>query len=680
MRVVTPEGVLVIFDAASPREGDDDCSGYLAYWLFKGDMTRFVFPGVLHEPADLATPLLALERDLGVDLEALADADERVGQALSQPAIAAIDDPVWEPATVHRTVEIMGFDPEDDPDLDEPGEDRTAQMCDPYDCFIAGVVPPDNCGSPSGLAREAQAVANGCCGGGGSGNGGGGGGSDPCPCCGSSDPCCGSSDPCCDSSNPCCGSSDPCCGSPDPCCGDLDCDGEPDSEDDDLDGDKVPNDEDEDVDGDGLLDQNDPDADGDGTPNGEDDDMDGDGIPNTDDDDDDGDDTPDPEDPCPSGCCGGCCGSTNPCCGSPDPCCGVTCGDYDPCTDDSCENGSCVYTPMICNDQSACTIDECIVGLCVYVPIDCNDWDSCTDDSCSDGACAHVPKDCDDDNSCTADTCVAISGECSNECMEDCATCGTSGRCVDCACESSCCEPSTATQTVSYTFPDWSMFKSFLESKAELAPMIQEMTLTLEGEVSAEMGETCCTDAQPRPASPVSYYDLNGTVTLGIDVTLNVPGWSWGVNYSRSGYGAISGKITLGPTLTLNPSASATASGRTVLDWDCPEECVTLSASAGLAIDGTFGGQGNLTVTAEPNWIWDGWNGGVEAEATAGVGTSATVTGYYKLSECAPGPTGWLGGQVCFGALQGTITLSFDIFGLGYEYSEEAQFTEEGCW
>ena len=213
MRVETPEGVLVIYDAASPPQVGEGCSGYLAYWLSTPDMTPYVFPAVLHEQGDLVTPLLALERDLGVDLEALADSDDRVDAARSASAEAPNEEIVWGPATLRRAVEIMGFDPGDDSNLPEPDDGQTAMACGPC---MASLGPPSNCGSPGGLGREALNVAAGCCGGGGC--------TGPCcsdpwccgdPCCWnpcSCDPCCGSPDPCCGSNNHCCGSSDPCCG------------------------------------------------------------------------------------------------------------------------------------------------------------------------------------------------------------------------------------------------------------------------------------------------------------------------------------------------------------------------------------------------------------------------------------------------------------------------------------
>jgi len=113
--------------------------------LSESDKTQYVFGTTLYDPSDLTAILLALERDLGVDLETLADSDDRLARALYEGSKTADDDsrPIllplsptggedrvrgfgdrlfaWEPATLHRAVEIMGFVPGDDPELNEPG-------------------------------------------------------------------------------------------------------------------------------------------------------------------------------------------------------------------------------------------------------------------------------------------------------------------------------------------------------------------------------------------------------------------------------------------------------------------------------------------------------------------------------------------------------------------------------
>lgn len=66
-----------------------------------------------------------------------------------------------------------------------------------------------------------------------------------------------------------------------------------------------------------------------------------------------------------------------------------------------------------CEDFDACTMDSCDTGTCRYDPIDCNDGNPCTSDSCTAGptsVCQHVGlapgTACDDGSSCsTGDTC-----------------------------------------------------------------------------------------------------------------------------------------------------------------------------------------------------------------------------------------------------------------------------------
>jgi len=73
------------------------------------------------------------------------------------------------------------------------------------------------------------------------------------------------------------------------------------------------------------------------------------------------------------------------------------CDDANPCTNDICESGECVYSSISgisCDDGNACTIN----------------------DTCSDGECVGTPKSCDDGNFCTTDTCNETTGECEYQC------------------------------------------------------------------------------------------------------------------------------------------------------------------------------------------------------------------------------------------------------------------------
>ena len=97
---------------------------------------------------------------------------------------------------------------------------------------------------------------------------------------------------------------------------------------------------------------------------------------------------------------------------------GTVCDDGDNCTEgETCTAGSCVGPPKDCDDDDPCTDNTCDDGTCIYLPNDdpCDDNNPCTvNDTCSFAGCGGIPRDCDDGNSCTEDACDAdpISGGC----------------------------------------------------------------------------------------------------------------------------------------------------------------------------------------------------------------------------------------------------------------------------
>ena len=115
------------------------------------------------------------------------------------------------------------------------------------------------------------------------------------------------------------------------------------------------------------------------------------------------------------------------------------CNDLDPCTEDLCDDGVCVHTPIAeccttdgqCDDGVACTLDSCNTftntcsnnpedNFCCLTSADCDDFDACSFDACVNNQCLFVQQDeegcscaadalCDDNNPCTVDTCEASS-------------------------------------------------------------------------------------------------------------------------------------------------------------------------------------------------------------------------------------------------------------------------------
>jgi len=70
---------------------------------------------------------------------------------------------------------------------------------------------------------------------------------------------------------------------------------------------------------------------------------------------------------------------------------------------------TCLEYPVLCNDDNPCTDDTCVEGTgCIFTPAtgECDDGFECTfDDVCAGGECAGDLVDCNDGNPCTIDTC-----------------------------------------------------------------------------------------------------------------------------------------------------------------------------------------------------------------------------------------------------------------------------------
>jgi hypothetical protein len=322
--------------------------------------------------------------------------------------------------------------------------------------------------------------------------------------------------------------------------------------------------------------------------------------------------------------------------------CCTGCGDV--CCDGVCCSSTCCANGQTCCGGSCCD-GQCCAGVC------CAGAGTCCEGSC-----------CADGQTCCGSTCCASGEEC----------------CIDQCVPEEDCGASSVTQTLSVTFPGLDLFTNALETAAEAAPMISSMELSVSASISAESGETCCECTEPTGAGPFGYTDYAASVSADLEITFNIPGWAWDVGFTFSGYGSIAGMVTLGPTVTLTPSAGVSVAGRDIPEADCPEECTRVDGTANIGLQVLFGGSATVTVSVEPTWIWDGWGTSVEATAQAGVGTSAGISGTYRLSNCSA--PGFSTDGICFGDLEGVVVLKFVIFGTEFSYQATAQFLEGGCW
>ena len=232
---------------------------------------------------------------------------------------------------------------------------------------------------------------------------------------------------------------------------------------------------------------------------------------------------------------------------------------------------------------------------------------------------------------------------------------------IDCIekCE---CEADPITTTISIAFPSVGFLTDKIETVAETAPMISEMSLSVGASISVEEGEECCEEDNKKP--PVGYKDYSGTVNASLSVSLNVPGWDWRLNSQWQGLYRVRAQISLGPQITISPSASATASGKKY-DGDKCEGCITASVEGSIGVEVSFGG----TIGCEV-WAFEGsWfelSGSFELHAELAVGTSIGASGQTELPPCPID----LSGSISYGSLTGTATAGVEVWGTEISFSK----------
>lgn len=97
------------------------------------------------------------------------------------------------------------------------------------------------------------------------------------------------------------------------------------------------------------------------------------------------------------------------------------------CSDPDCDGQPCIAGDG-CTEGDACSGGVCVAGT----PIDCNDFNDCTDDSCNQGTCINdidTTNACDDFNPCTSDSCDET-GFCVGETLADGTPCDDESACT----------------------------------------------------------------------------------------------------------------------------------------------------------------------------------------------------------------------------------------------------------
>lgn len=315
-----------------------------------------------------------------------------------------------------------------------------------------------------------------------------------------------------------------------------------------------------------------------------------------------------------------------------------------------------VYTMVAANNGDECCCPESTYGVETRTTFSCNDgtyndsgWTQ-GDDLVICGNAEDPPEDSHDCNT-TTDP-----GEHYGDDDLICTTCNYT-RYTDPEVDSSqCCKVEIDPHTESRPIPaEFESIGNMVANAASAAPMIDDMEFSFSGSVSLTIGQECC--LPDKCADPVAYEEHAITLSAGISITLNVPGWDWEVGHEWHGVYNIHAEISMGPEITLSPSATASAAGKNFLG-DCPS-CITFNVSGSVGLDIKFQGTIECVITLEI-WPYSDWSVGGHAEL--GAKSSVSITGYNKCCTCSGH-----GGSVSYGKLEGygNITLTF----MGYDIS-----------
>jgi hypothetical protein len=222
------------------------------------------------------------------------------------------------------------------------------------------------------------------------------------------------------------------------------------------------------------------------------------------------------------------------------------------------------------------------------------------------------------------------------------------------------CVASTATTETKVQFPNTEFLTSKLSAVAKAAPMIKKMTFAITGQVSLKRGEECCL---PAPAlNPVKWSEYSGSVKAGLTVELQVPGWGWTFDNTWEGLYKVNAEISLGPTVSVEPSATVSMTGKAFDGAVCPG-CLTTALVFDVGVKIKFGG----VVAAKAEILrWPYWKFDIGANASAELASSINGGGQYATG--AGCQKAGLSGTLGYGKVEGTASIGASF--MGWELSQ----------
>lgn len=225
------------------------------------------------------------------------------------------------------------------------------------------------------------------------------------------------------------------------------------------------------------------------------------------------------------------------------------------------------------------------------------------------------------------------------------------------------------TETWSVSLPKTEYLSDWLDSVASRAPtFIRSISFDIQGTVSRQTGQKCCSSIPTD--GPSSYEKYTGSVSAKLNISLVVPGTSWVGNYSGTTpveyY--LGWDVTLGPSLTVTPSGTASASGILYANTNCGG-CITTTVNGTCTVKLSYGATASVFGRIFESGQWYS----IDVNATISIVGSASVSGSaagtYSYGEGCP-TAGFYGGSFNLGSCDVGFTATGTISGYGLSFTK----------
>ena len=168
LRVISTQGVFLVYDAARPAGKPRGTLGFVAYWNDFATETLYVYDRLLLTRVDAAQALVNLERDLDIDARVLIERQPTLQRTLPDADSEPEDPTAWFMASYETILQVMGLQDGNSGDGPWTNLEATAGVviCPPSPgdtSSLSPLKPPGDNGSPEWIITAAlQGAGCGC--------------------------------------------------------------------------------------------------------------------------------------------------------------------------------------------------------------------------------------------------------------------------------------------------------------------------------------------------------------------------------------------------------------------------------------------------------------------------------------------------------------------------------------